>query len=528
MIRIIKELNIEVTKPNVFQALVAKQYDMNTRFLKVTLTDCGAPITVPYLDKITVVINAERKDGQSKGFDGVVNEDGTVTVPLHSWMLELEGEVKCDISVIDTTTDDNKKLTTTSFDLLVEKAAYGGDDITSDPQYDVLVELIERVENLENGVVDQTYNPNSPNAQSGKAVNEALSVFEEIPTDETITFAPYDYEKIYDASHNGIYEITEIYAEDEYTWLNMSIGSINISKPSFLLPDLTVGSKIYIEFGEQWALDGYYLNKLAVVKDKYITKETFNEALTTLEEFSNSEGSLNYVPYVSTSTTTNGTYTITGMEGDGINYLCALTEFGYFQINNPTYKVAVGDKIYVEFGEPMSAPDGIYYFNKLALVKDKFVTEEVLQESISETWDTICDFELGEDAVVQISYDELNGIPINLKKFKILVQMPTVTSATTVWLKVNKILAMFTQPSSASGTPAYSINGEYTYEWQLSTCAHPANAFNSSPIYTTPYGHRYASGGIPFPCTSIGLALNSAFTQGLPEGARIRIWGVRA
>lgn len=152
MIRIIKELNIEVTKPNVFQALVAKQYDMNTRFLKVTLTDCGVPIAVPYSDEITVVINAERKDGQSKGFDGVVNEDGTVTVPLHSWMLELEGQVICDISVIDTTADDNKKLTTTSFDLIVEKAAYGGDDVTNDPQYDVLVEMIERVEFLESGV----------------------------------------------------------------------------------------------------------------------------------------------------------------------------------------------------------------------------------------------------------------------------------------------------------------------------------------------------------------------------------------
>ncbi len=143
MLQIIKELNIEVTKPNVIQALVAKQYDMNTRFLKVTLMDCGVPITIPFTNTIKVVINAERKDGQSKGFDGVVNEDNTVTVPLHSWMLELEGDVICDISVMDT----DKKLTTTSFTLLVEKAAYGGDDITSDPQHDVLVELIEEVKN---------------------------------------------------------------------------------------------------------------------------------------------------------------------------------------------------------------------------------------------------------------------------------------------------------------------------------------------------------------------------------------------
>ncbi len=143
MIEIIKELSVEVTKPNIFQALVAKQYDMNTRFLKVTLMDCGTRIDIPNIETAKVVINAERKDGQSKGFDGVINDDGTVTVPLHSWMLELDGTVICDISVIDTATDDNKKLTTTSFTLIVEKAAYGGDDITSDPQYDVLVSLLE-------------------------------------------------------------------------------------------------------------------------------------------------------------------------------------------------------------------------------------------------------------------------------------------------------------------------------------------------------------------------------------------------
>lgn len=171
MIRIIKELNIEVTKPNIFQAIVAKQYDMNTRFLKVTLMDCGTRIEIPSTETTKVIINAKRTDGQSKGFDGVINADGTVTVPLHSWMLELEGEVICDISVIDT----DKKLTTTSFTLMVEKATYGGNDVTSDPQYDVLVELIERVENLESGAADQTYDPESTNAQSGKAVAEAIA-----------------------------------------------------------------------------------------------------------------------------------------------------------------------------------------------------------------------------------------------------------------------------------------------------------------------------------------------------------------
>lgn len=148
MIEIIKELSIEVSKPNVFQAVVAKQYDMNTRFIKATFVDNGDKIYIDPSATVKVVINALRPDGEAHGFDGVVNEDGTVTVPLHSWMLEQVGTVICDISVIDTETDDNKKLTTTSFTLVVEQAAYGGEDVTSDPQYDVLVELINEVETI--------------------------------------------------------------------------------------------------------------------------------------------------------------------------------------------------------------------------------------------------------------------------------------------------------------------------------------------------------------------------------------------
>lgn len=181
MIRIVKELDVDVTKPNIFQAIVAKQYDMNSRFLKVTFMDCGSRIDIPSTSTTKVIINAERKDGQSKGFDGVINDDGTVTVPLHSWMLELDGTVICDISVVDTANDKEKKLTTTSFTLLVEKAAYGGDDITSDPQYDVLLELIENVESLSSSslfanAIKNTVKGNSVVLTDQSSVNHELNI----------------------------------------------------------------------------------------------------------------------------------------------------------------------------------------------------------------------------------------------------------------------------------------------------------------------------------------------------------------
>ena len=137
MALIIKEIRLEVSKPNLIQAIVAKQNDCNSRFLKASLWDEGAQI--PIRSTAEVTINAERKDGTSDSFFGEVNEDNTVTVPLHSWMLELAGDVNCDVSIIV----EGRKLTTTSFVVMVEKAA-NSDEASDDPQQNVLADLISK------------------------------------------------------------------------------------------------------------------------------------------------------------------------------------------------------------------------------------------------------------------------------------------------------------------------------------------------------------------------------------------------
>lgn len=187
MIEIIKKLNIEVSKPNVFQAVVAKQYDMNTRFIEATLVDGGEKVSINHTPTVTVVINALRADGESRSFDGVVNDDGTVTVPLHSWMLELEGTVICDISVMDIKADDNKKLTTTSFTLLVEKAANGGEGITSDPQYDLLVKLLDRCDKADEMAEEALKNSEEANSRYNdciEATSQALQAAAGVTTIE--------------------------------------------------------------------------------------------------------------------------------------------------------------------------------------------------------------------------------------------------------------------------------------------------------------------------------------------------------
>lgn len=138
MAQITKDITVDVARKNLFQAIIAKQNDTNSRFLRVTLCNEGEKINVP--SGASVIINAERADGTSKGFMGSVNSDGTVTVPLTSWMLALDDVVKCSISIIDA---DEQKLTSTSFSLDVEAAEVTDYDVTTDNEnYDILVRLI--------------------------------------------------------------------------------------------------------------------------------------------------------------------------------------------------------------------------------------------------------------------------------------------------------------------------------------------------------------------------------------------------
>lgn len=151
MAKIIHEIRVEVAKPNLFQAIVGKQGDYNSRFLKVTLVDGGEVIGAAEAQSVT--INANRPDGASKRFSGEINTDGTVTVPLAAWMLELEGTVYCDISVIG---KDDSKLTSASFEVKVEAVACPDSEISENEYFDVLQDLIGDTEKALDGFVPTT------------------------------------------------------------------------------------------------------------------------------------------------------------------------------------------------------------------------------------------------------------------------------------------------------------------------------------------------------------------------------------
>ena len=118
MARVIKEVSLEVSKPNVFQALVAKQCDSNSRYLNVTLMNEGRKISIK--PSSTVTLNACRPGNECNSFLGEVNENGTAELPIHAWILENAGLVTCDVSVMSS---EDHKLTSTTFYINVEEAA---------------------------------------------------------------------------------------------------------------------------------------------------------------------------------------------------------------------------------------------------------------------------------------------------------------------------------------------------------------------------------------------------------------------
>jgi hypothetical protein len=133
-------------------------------------------------DKCTIENNTIVYD-----FSSSIDDNGICQVSAH------EGIVECEVTLYNA---EGKQLTSPRFVLFIDGTVYNGEKIISTPEANVLKELINETNNLiddvetklengefkgekgENGkdaVTDQTYNPKSENAQSGKAVAEAVA-----------------------------------------------------------------------------------------------------------------------------------------------------------------------------------------------------------------------------------------------------------------------------------------------------------------------------------------------------------------
>lgn len=152
-VQIVREVNADVVKRGSTRAVYAKQHDLNSRFLNVRIQEDGKDLIID--PALTVVLNVARSDNVEGVFYGTVNEDGTVQVPLTSWMLELAGTLVCDISIIS---EDPAvaKLTTMQFNIYVEAAVVCDSSIVDAEEYSVIVDLLTRANAAEQAVAEAT------------------------------------------------------------------------------------------------------------------------------------------------------------------------------------------------------------------------------------------------------------------------------------------------------------------------------------------------------------------------------------
>lgn len=168
MSQITKEITVDVSKKNHFEAVVAKQHDANSRFLKVTLCSEGEKLMIP--PSSSAVLNVRRADGEANAFVGTVNPDGTVTVPLASWALGLDDIVSCSVSVFG---EDGERLTSTSFTVNVEAVEFTGEAIPDEESEDMFTQLMAAAANANSKADEAKTAAASANEAAGRAYTAA-------------------------------------------------------------------------------------------------------------------------------------------------------------------------------------------------------------------------------------------------------------------------------------------------------------------------------------------------------------------
>lgn len=116
---------LDVADRDAAQCIVARQGDSATRFVRLRLTSFGEPIRVE--ESAIAVLNVRNAANERLAFEGEINSDGSLTLPINAWMLQSVGVLQCDVSVIDV---GGGKLTTPSFEIEVV-ASVAADDVLS-------------------------------------------------------------------------------------------------------------------------------------------------------------------------------------------------------------------------------------------------------------------------------------------------------------------------------------------------------------------------------------------------------------
>lgn len=127
--------------------LTAKQNDINSRYIIANITGNSNTESVILPTNAIATLNVQRSDGQKKCYRAAI-EGNKVKAFLSSWAVELEGQLFCDISIIE----NEEKLTTTGFTVIIEEACCTSEDIEDATSEDIITNILSELTEIENTI----------------------------------------------------------------------------------------------------------------------------------------------------------------------------------------------------------------------------------------------------------------------------------------------------------------------------------------------------------------------------------------
>lgn len=135
---IVANLTLDTYQRNKVAPLVVPHGDYGARVIRAKITDLGKPVIVESTAAVSIVATRSG-DGESQAFSGSVNADGTVTVPVTQWMLDVpEEDVTCHVVV----TGIGYQYSTTSFLIEPQAKATPTEIAPDDPRQDLVTEVL--------------------------------------------------------------------------------------------------------------------------------------------------------------------------------------------------------------------------------------------------------------------------------------------------------------------------------------------------------------------------------------------------
>lgn len=135
---LIANLTLDTYRKNNIPPLVVPQGDYGARVIKVKITKHGKNFAVESTAAVSIV--AKRNgDGIANAYSGKVNADGSVTVPVTQWMLDLpDDDVVCNVVI----SGNGYQYSTTSFLIEPQEKANPSEITPDDPRVDIVTEVL--------------------------------------------------------------------------------------------------------------------------------------------------------------------------------------------------------------------------------------------------------------------------------------------------------------------------------------------------------------------------------------------------